>query len=410
VLRGLPNVTEATRARVYLVLDETAYVPNEQNGNPSQEFAPPCNARAAGAGVVGRHDADAIAQTVDGMAAVTVAYRQALGRTSIAYFAGARCALHSDDGGDGMSAAAIICQGPTGVGYFCVVGDLLIQDRGLVASRHGALLVCDAAIVAYMCAKRFPGQVHLVTNNLGSVACECQLIRTKLGAGITLYPEPSPFRGAPIDMIFVDRGRGTRSYVTTNYYPSSSHILTATRNLYKSLPPEFRTVLYVDVEAASDSGSAALKASSVLAFSGASVWNVGQVTQLSDVEDWLSGTVLPARAIVQVSLGNSIVTASELRSTYRRISSAANQTLVVTLGSTGAAWTDGHNAEVIAVNPISNAFTLGAGAVFATSLVMALAGEESPNVSMVVSDAVATATQYVRSATLDGDMQDLDYW
>jgi hypothetical protein len=134
----------------------------------------------------------------------------------------------------------------------------------LVANRHGAFLVCDAAIVAYMCAKRFPGQVHLVTNNLGSVVYESQLIRTKLGAGVKLYPDPSPFSGAPIDMIFVDRGRGTRSYVTTNYYPSNSHIVTAIRDLYESLPSELRTVLYVDIEAASDSGRAALEAAPLL--------------------------------------------------------------------------------------------------------------------------------------------------
>jgi hypothetical protein len=41
---------------------------------------------------------------------------------------------------------------------------------------------------------------------------------------------------------------------------------------------------------------------------------------------------------------------------------------------------------------------------------MALAGEESPNVGMVVSDAVVAATQYVRDATSDGDMRGLDYW
>jgi hypothetical protein len=252
--------------------------------------------------------------------------------------------------------------------------------------------------------------VHLVTNNLGSVIHEAQLIRTKLGPGVTIHPDPSPFRGAPIDMIFVDRGRGTRSYVTTNYYPSYSHIVTATRDRYESLPPELRTVFYVDIETASDSGRAALEASSLLAVSGDSIWNVGQVTQLSDVEDWLSGTVLPERAIVQASLGNSTVTAPELRSTYRRISSAANQALVVTLGSTGAAWAADRNTEVIAVDPISNAFTLGAGAIFASSLVMALAGEESPSVGVVVSDAVVAATRYVRDATLDGHMQGLDYW
>lgn len=309
-----------------------------------------------------------------------------------------------------MTAASIICQGPTGVGYFCDVTDLPTQDRGVVADRHGAFLVCDAAIVACMCAKQFPGQVHLVTNNLGSVASESQLIRTKLGAGITIYPDPLPFRGAPIDMIFIDRRRGTRSYVTTNYYPSSSHILTATRDLHRSQLPEFSTVLYVDIEAASDSGRAALEAASRLTMSGVSVWNVGQVTQLSDVEEWLSGSVLPEGAIVQVSLGNSNVTAPELRSTYRRISSAADQTLVVTLGSTGAAWADDRDAEVIEVDSISNAFTLGAGAILASSLVMALAGVESPNIGLAVSDAVVAATQYVRDATLDGDMQGLDYW
>jgi hypothetical protein len=305
---------------------------------------------------------------------------------------------------------AVICVGPTGVGYFCNVTDLPIQDMGVTADSHGTFLVCDAAIVAYICVKRFHGQIHLVTNNLGSVECESQLIRTKLGAGVTIYPDPSPFRGAPIDMIFVDRGRGTRSYVTTNYYPSSSHILTVARDLYESLLPECRTVLYVDIEAATDSGRAALEASPILPASGASVWNVGGVTQLSDVESWLSGSVLPERAIIQASLVGSDVTAAELRSTYRRLSSAANQTLVVTLGSTGAAWADDHNSEFVTVSQISNSFTLGAGAVLSSSLVIALAGEESPNVGTAVSDAVVAATRYVRDATLNDDMHGLDFW
>ena len=232
----------------------------------------------------------------------------------------------------------------------------------------------------------------------------------EVGVGATIHPDPLPFRGAPIDMIFVDRGRGTRSFVTTNYYPSCSHIETATRGLYESLPPEMRTVLYVDIEAASESGRAALEASPLLVRSDATVWNVGQVTQLSDVEEWLSGTVLPEKAIVQASLGNSRVTAPELRSTYRRISSAANQTLVVTLGSNGAAWVDERDTEMIEVDPISNAFTLGAGAVLASSLVMALADEESPNVGIAVSNAVVAASRFVRGATLDRDMQGLDLW
>lgn len=310
-----------------------------------------------------------------------------------------------------VTATSIICQGPTGVGYFCDVTDLPTQDRGVASNRHGALLVCDAAIVAYICAEQFPGQVHLITNNLGSVELESELIRTKLGAGVTIYPDPSPFRGAPLDMVFVDRGRGTRSFVTTNYYPPSSHMLTTTRDLYESLSPEVRIILYVDIEVASDSGRAALEASPALTMRGASsVWNVGQVTQLSDVESWLSGIVLPEKAILQVSLGNSSVTAPELRSTFRRLASAADQSLVVTLGSNGAAWADDTDTELIAVDPISNSFKLGAGAVLAGSLVVALASDESPNVAMVVSDAVVAATSYVRNATQKHDMQGLSFW
>jgi hypothetical protein len=85
VLRGLSNVTEATRVRVHWVLDETGYVPNGKDGNPSQEFrtlvmqvlleqgalAPSFELSAA-------HDADAVAHTIDGMTALTVAYWLAL--------------------------------------------------------------------------------------------------------------------------------------------------------------------------------------------------------------------------------------------------------------------------------------------------------------------------------------------
>lgn len=280
----------------------------------------------------------------------------------------------------------------------------------MVTQRHGAFLVCDAAIVAYLCAKRLPGHVHLVTNNLGSVEYESQAIRMKLGTGVQIHPDPSPFRGAPLDMIFVDRGRGTRSFVTTNYYPSSLHLSRATSDLLETLSAELHTVFYIDIEAASDSGKAALEASTHLPMNGASVWNVGQVTQLSDVTNWLAGTVLPEQSIVQVSLGNSNVTAPELRSAYGEISSAADQTLVVTLGSSGAAWADARNTELFVVEPVLNAFTLGAGAVLAGALVAALAEDGSADVGTVVAGAVVAATDYVRSATTDGEMLGLDLW
>lgn len=309
-----------------------------------------------------------------------------------------------------MSAVSIICLGPTGVGYFCDVADLPTQDRGVVASRHGALLVCDAAIVSSICAPRFPGRVHLVTNNLGSVAAESQLLREKLESGVTIYPDPLMFMGAPIDMVMVDRGRGTRSFVTTNYYPSNSHILTTTRAILASLPQNSRVVSYVDVEVSSDSGRAALDASPILAPSDGSVWNVGQVAQLSDAQEWLTGAALPENAIIQVSLGNSNMTHSEIRSAWRLMTSAPSQKLVVSLGSAGAAWADGRNTEVIGVVPVTDAFTLGAGAVLAGCLVMGLARSESPHIGGLVADAVEAATRYVRDATVHGDMQGLALW
>lgn len=305
---------------------------------------------------------------------------------------------------------ALICVGPTGVGYFGEVAELPTQDRGVFATRHGAFLVCDAAIVAYICARRFPGHVHLITNNLGSVELESRLMRSKLEPGVTVHPDSSPFSGAPIDMIFIDREGGTRSYVTTDYFPSTEHILRSTRGVYESLLPKSRNVLYVDVEAGSESGKAALGARYLHATEGSSVWNVGQVANLSEAAGWLSGAVLPERAIIQVSLGNSMVTTRELRSAYQEIASAADQTLVVTLGSTGAAWADEQHDVEIAVDPVTSAFTLGAGAVFASSLMLSLAAEESPSVDVVVSDAVSAATRYVREATSGGGLLGLEYW
>ncbi|MEO6701923.1 MAG: hypothetical protein ABI140_13030 [Jatrophihabitantaceae bacterium] len=309
-----------------------------------------------------------------------------------------------------MSDVAIICHGPCGIGYFCEVAELPTQDAGVVADRHGALLVCDAAIVAYLSSLRFPGQVHLVTNNLGSVEGESELLRTKLGLGVTIYPDPTPYRGAPIDMIFIDRRRGTRSFVTTNYYPSGEHILTATRDLYVSLPADRRVVHYVDIEVGSDSGKAALETVPLLARNSGSLWNLGQVTRLSEAEDWLQGIALPERAIVQISLGNSTVDALELRSTYQRITSRPNQSLVVTFGMSGAAFVNATTAEVVGVEAVSDAFTLGAGAVLAGFLVMALARDDMPDVRTTISHAVAAATRYVRDATTVGDLNGLALW
>lgn len=309
-----------------------------------------------------------------------------------------------------MSDVAIICHGPSGIGYFCEVADLPTQDAGVVADRHGALLVCDAAIVAYLSSLQFPGQVHLVTNNLGSVEGGSDLLRAKLGQRITIYPDPTPYHGAPIDMVFIDRRRGTRSFVTTNYYPSGEHILTVTRDLYASLPADRRVVHYVDIEVGSVSGRAALETVPLLARNSGSLWNLGQVTHLSEAEDWLQGIVLPERAIVQISLGNSKVDASELRSAYQRITSRRNQSLVVTLGMSGAAFADATTAEVVAVEAVSDAFTLGAGAVLAGFLVMALAHNEMTDVGTAVSHAVAAATRYVRDATTSGDLHGLALW
>lgn len=186
--------------------------------------------------------------------------------------------------------------------------------------------------------------------------------------------------------------------------------MTATREIHESLPEATRVVHYVDIETASDSGRAALGAIPGLVTSGPSVWNAGQVPQLLDVEDWLSGTALPEGAFIQASLGDGMVTAPELGSLFRRICSAPGQTLVVTLGSNGAAWADEHNAEVVPANPIPRAFTLGAGAVLSGALVMALVSQEPPSVGAIVPGAVAAATQYVRDATSEGDMHGLDFW
>lgn len=300
--------------------------------------------------------------------------------------------------------------GPTGIGYFCDTADMPVPDMGVVAKSHGALLVCDAPIVALLCARRDVGRVHLVTNHLGSVECDAQLIREKLGSGVAIYPDSSRFDGAPIDMIFIDRGRGTRSYVTTNYYPSTAHISSAFDHLRESLPTAGHTVLYADIEAATESGRAVLRSSSLFATRGASLWNMGGVATLSDAESWLRAIDLPEKAVIQVSLLDSNVAAAQLRSSFRRISSASDQTLVVTLGSTGAAWTDGTTTESIAAIPIPNGFTLAAGAVMSSSLVMSLATEGATNVGQAVSDAVHAATRYVDDATSRGDMHGLRIW
>lgn len=60
-------------------------MPNDQDGNPSQEFRTLVMQVLLEQGVLApsfvssaAHDADAVAQTIDGMATLTVTYRQAL--------------------------------------------------------------------------------------------------------------------------------------------------------------------------------------------------------------------------------------------------------------------------------------------------------------------------------------------
>jgi hypothetical protein len=314
-------------------------------------------------------------------------------------------------GGVVLSAVSIIAQGPTGIGYFCDVADMPWEDRGLTARRHGALLVCDAAIVASICAREFPGRVHLVTNHLGSVECESQLLRDKLEPAVRIYQDPAAFAGAPIDLVLVDRARGTRSFVTTNYHPSSTHLIATTRHVRSSvMPARDRVVAYVDIELASDGGRAALQASPGLADSDWSVWNVGQVPRLSDAEAWLCGSSLPENAIIQISLGNAELSKQELRWAYRQVTTSPGQTLLVTLGSNGAVWANDRDTEAIAVDPVANPFTLGAGAVLASSLVTALADSESPTIGAVIAEAVAQATRYVQDASAGGEMLGLRLW
>jgi fructose-1-phosphate kinase PfkB-like protein len=119
---------------------------------------------------------------------------------------------------------------------------------------------------------------------------------------------------------------------------------------------------------------------------------------------------LPENAIIQISLGNAELSKQELRWAYRQVTTSPGQTLLVTLGSNGAVWANDRDTEAIAVDPVANPFTLGAGAVLASSLVTALADSESPTIGAVIAEAVAQATRYVQDASAGGEMLGLRLW
>src|SRR5690348_6515521 len=91
----------------------------------------------------------------------------------------------------------LICVGPTGVGYYVVADRLPLKNSGEYAIGGGALLICDAAIVASEVAAT--QKVYLVTNGLGHSSESARIREHLMTRGVTMQEDPQSIRGVPFD-------------------------------------------------------------------------------------------------------------------------------------------------------------------------------------------------------------------
>ncbi len=285
---------------------------------------------------------------------------------------------------------ALCCIGPTGLGTFVETTRIPRLDDGVVANAHGALIVCDAAIVARLCGSRT--SVVLITNHLGTRPEAAQVIRQGLGQGVTICASPIPFEGVPTDLIFVDRLAGQRAYVTTPYFPDSDHVV---RSL--SARP-LGDIHYVDVEVRTMSGRIALDAiTSVDRKPKFSVWNLGAVTDLRHIVDWIADRRLPTRGVLQVSCSAGVSRRIALEAGIHRMVEASDLAVAVSRGEHGIdVVTAAGVTSIPELDPVPKAFTVGAGAALSAGIILAeLDGNGAVPVGVVAAAGAAEAHDYV---------------
>jgi hypothetical protein len=309
----------------------------------------------------------------------------------------------------------LICIGQSGIGYYAIFPTMPPLDEGTSTHSVGAMLICDAAIVSHVLRGRY--KIDLVTNSLGPDVAERQTLHAKLSDRVTVH-EPREASGhLPFDFILIATEASSRTYITTDYYPSRQHIRESLQAISTANDYEDDVAMYFDVEYSTPGGVEVLAAwRDGLPFSRSPcIFNVGHIHRWDDFLDWLSPIKSHGSNIFQVSFRGTAdeLNESVLRSTVRRLkaSSGGDVYIVITLGDSGALLAADDGVSKFPCNGVAEAFTVGAGAVFSACLVENLLNSkwrDAPN--EVLSSCVGEASQYVASATSSRWLGSLSFW
>jgi hypothetical protein len=261
----------------------------------------------------------------------------------------------------------LICVGPTGIGYYVVVDRLPQRDAGEWASLAGAMLMCDAPIVASEVAKRY--NVSLVTNNLGGSVESSLLRKHVLGLNITLLEDPAPVRGVPFDVILLERRTGSRTFVTTGYSPKHAHISQAISQISEPSGRDRGGVfLYVDAEFSSPALPDTISVLDSLGFEPTlTLVNLDDVSDLSAAFQWITDQNTRLPVVFQMGFKGKISDGSDLLSMWD-----CGHTVVVTSGGDGAFLLSSGSVRHIQCDEVRDSLTVGAGAILSGALLSAL--------------------------------------
>jgi hypothetical protein len=294
-----------------------------------------------------------------------------------------------------MSAAEdiqLVCVGPTGIGYYAVIDRLPQRDAGEWASLSGAMLMCDAPIVASHVAQHY--NVSLISNNLGG-SMESSLLRKHvLDLNITLLEDPIPVRGVPFDMIMLERRTESRTFVTTNYSPKRAHIDRAISQIAEQPGCDGGNIfLYVDAEYDSPASRETVAVLNSLTFEPRlTLVNLDDVSDPSAAFRWIAAQNVRLPAVFQMSYKGKIDHGADLRSLWD-----SGHTVIVTSGGAGAHLLSPGSVRHIQCDEVRDSLTIGAGAIMSGALLSAVISAKLDTVTeSALAAAVREASSFVK--------------
>jgi hypothetical protein len=316
----------------------------------------------------------------------------------------------------GVYPVRLICVGQSGIGYYAVLPAMPARDEGASTESVGAMLICDAAIVSRSLHGNY--QIDLVTNSLGPNIAERQALLAKLSEGVEIH---EPLRAAehlPFDFILIETNASSRTYITSEYYPSRSHIEESIGAILHNCDSEDNLVFYFDVEYDTPGGAEAraVLTRDVAVSDSSCLFNIGHVHSWNDFIEWTAGfsSRFSGHLVFQVSFrgSESDLRPSILASVIRAFATHMNRvSIVITRGGLGALLVRHNGVSNFDCEAVSDAFTVGAGAIFSATLVDGLISRRwarSPRSVMV--DCVISAQEFVVRATEAKSLGLLSFW